>query len=110
MTEKPANGKPAYYAWAYWWLVPIAKRLGYALALHGSLARDLDIVAVPWTEDAAPPEALVKALAGAFKWEHDKKPTRKPHGRMAWRILMVGGAYIDLSVMPRRRARRKDAR
>jgi len=29
---------------------------GYAIAPHGSLARDLDVIAVPWTEDAVSAE------------------------------------------------------
>jgi hypothetical protein len=40
-----------------------AKELGYAIALHGTLTRDLDLLAVPWIEDAAEPMALVKVIA-----------------------------------------------
>ena len=48
-----------------------ARELGYAIGLHGSLARDFDIIAVPWTEDAAHPDDLAKAIykaAGGERW------------------------------------------
>ena len=39
-----------------------ARSMGYALAVHGSMARDLDLVAVPWVESAADPIELVEAF------------------------------------------------
>ena len=89
-----------------------AKGLGYALAIHGTMSRDLDILAAPWVENAVAPEELVEVIAkavGGFviggddEMERGKvgKPTRKPHGRMSWNICWGGMAFIDLSVMPR---------
>lgn len=85
----------------------VARRLGYALAVHGSLAKDIDLIAVPWTNEAVDAEVLVVAftnLVRAFNGlgnhqggEHDLKP----HGRRAWVISLPGGTYIDLSVMPK---------
>lgn len=98
-----------------------AKELGYALALHGSMVRDLDLVAVPWVDDAAQPEVLVESLrlildgsiiptgtkggrwdaeAGKFVDAVVENPSRKPHGRLAWNIHLGGQPVIDLSVMP----------
>jgi hypothetical protein len=86
----------------------VARQFGYAVALHGSLARDIDLVAIPWTEEAVPPELLVEAVAelvkgyegGSFGSIDADCPRDKPHGRRAWSIH--GWAfYIDLSVMPR---------
>jgi hypothetical protein len=85
-----------------------ARGLGYALALHGSLQRDLDLVAVPWAKGARPAEDLVRAVALAAGGAcHLPDVCRKPHGRRAWVIHLdhkkAGtSAYIDLSVMPRR--------
>jgi len=79
-----------------------ARPLGYALTVHGSLARDLDLVAIPWAAEAAPPEELVAALvlaSGGLQGPHANNP--KPHGRRGWTISLGAGAYIDLSVMPR---------
>lgn len=99
-----------------------ARELGYCLALHGSMVRDLDLVAVPWVDDAAPPEVLVEALrkilggsiipagtkggrwdaeAGKFIDAVVENPSRKPHGRLAWNIHLGGQPVVDLSVMPR---------
>lgn len=92
-------------------IVPIrqvARRFGYAVALHGSLARDIDLVAVPWTDDAVAPELLVEAVAelvkaysgGSFGIINKDCPREKPHGRKGWSIH-GWQFYIDLSIMPR---------
>jgi hypothetical protein len=89
----------------------VAKKFGYAIGLHGSLARDIDLIAVPWTEDAVDPEILATGISYVVKAfnkdsymrmhgpEHDKPP--KPHGRLCWSIFATSITYIDLSVMPR---------
>lgn len=81
-----------------------AKRAGYAVAVHGSLARDLDLVAVPWAETAVAPEELVRRLMEAIGGEYtlgQQNPAIKPHGRLAYAInLHPTGMYVDLSVMP----------
>ena len=85
-------------------LAEVARGVGYALALHGSMTNDLDLVAVPWTDDAGTPEDLVDALGAAIRWTREGDafgPERKPHGRIAWKIPLLAGASIDLSVMPR---------
>lgn len=98
-----------WYALAYTGLDRIAWRHGYALALHGSMARDLDVVAIPWTDDADSPERLIAAFArfivskASVGYKTGKMiPTKKPHGRMAY-VLPIGydNHYIDLSIMPR---------
>lgn len=87
-----------------------AHDLGYAITVHGSLNRDIDIVAVPWREhNVADPDRLVQALRGAIagvtgRCNGEKAGwTEKPHGRLA-KILMVwcgeSTGNIDLSVMP----------
>lgn len=88
-------------------LLPIARGLGYALMVHGSVSRDLDLLAVPWVEEAAEPEVLVESIRAKFDaWLGSTgKPdgsAPKPHGRRAWSIMLGGHAFIDLSVMPRR--------
>lgn len=42
-----------------------AKHVGYALTVHGSLNRDIDLVAVPWREGALDADRLISALCGA---------------------------------------------
>lgn len=110
--------KPATMAPTTWHMYPrlahAAQRMGYALAVHGSLSRDIDLVAVPWIEDAAPAEALVAALAeecgGSVATEHIDSaggpamplPKHRPHGRLGYLIFLRWSAgYLDVSVMPR---------
>lgn len=89
-----------------------AKELGYAVAIHGTMQRDLDLLAVPWTEEAADHMSLVQAVAVAVggyvigngvddRGCVSERPTEQPHGRMSWNICWGGKAFIDLSVMPR---------
>lgn len=94
-----------------------ARELGYALATHGSLKRDIDLIACPWTTEAVDARTLAEALLKtaaehnnglAFLSRHEDGgyfwagcPGAKPHGRLCWSIHLGGGPYIDLSVMPR---------
>lgn len=87
-----------------------ARNHGYALAVHGSLVRDIDLLAVPWVPDAKPPQTLKKAmfklmlaLNGGKGVMASARGIRKPHGRRAY-VIHFGETYIDLSVMPRRNA------
>jgi hypothetical protein len=84
---------------------------GYAVAMHGSGVRDLDLVAVPWTEETAlTPLMVAEIIAAAIPGVLDKRGVRKPHGRLGFTIhprwaYGFDRWYIDLSVMPRRRKR-----
>ena len=82
----------------------LAREYGYAIAVHGSLQRDLDLIAVPWSDVASDAEELVQAIChttGGFILEGQDDATPKPHGRLAYNIHLGAGLYIDLSVMPR---------
>lgn len=85
------------------------REMGYAIAIHGSMARDLDLLAVPWVEDARPAEELVafiaEAVSGYVIGDVESRggvdtPTVQPHGRRSWNICWGGNAFVDLSVMP----------
>ncbi len=120
---KPATRAPLY-ACLYPGLCDIARKHGYALAIHGSMVTDLDLVAIPWTEEAGDPEKMVKDLKGlvdaclypelleryGMSEENQRKalegvggpcPHPKPHGRLAWTLHLDQGSYVDLSVLPR---------
>jgi hypothetical protein len=89
----------------------VAKEHGYAIGLHGSLQRDLDLIAVPWVENCSDKESLARAIhratigleSASYDWE------KKPHGRMAtsfpmcWIDFPIGDekstGHIDLSVI-----------
>lgn len=85
----------------------VAREFGYAIGLHGSGRRDLDLIAAPWTETAHSAEELVEVIGlvvhGVVQELPglEKNPAHRPHGRLAWSIQIGSGRYIDLSVMPR---------
>jgi len=87
----------------------VAKEYGYALTVHGSLNRDIDLVAIPWREhNVADKDVLVEKLSGAItgvigRCNPKADWTIKPHGRYAKLLLVWCGqntADLDLSVMP----------
>lgn len=86
-------------------LTPIqrtAMRHGYAVTLHGSMTRDMDLVAIPWVDDADPLEELVKAICRIHHLIDSRQWSKKPHGRIAIALFFEGfDKYIDLSIMPR---------
>lgn len=112
--EKLIHARPSFYAYCFYDLKKIALQYGYNLVLHGSLHRDLDLIAIPWAEKVKPHNKMIKAMAksmggrimmyGKLEW------TKKPHGRMAYVININRGEkskeykdpqyYIDISVMP----------
>lgn len=105
---------PVFYSQILNLITLRAREFGYAIAVHGSMTRDLDVIAVPWIEEAADAEILVSAvcdlLNGFYLNYEDAEPTDyinrnpepKPHGRLAWSIHLKGfKGYIDFSVMPR---------
>jgi hypothetical protein len=121
---KDATRAPVY-AMMYHGLCDTARKFGYALAIHGTVTADLDLIAVPWIDDAAPAETMVEALRkhiNAVEYpellrrqlgdenlvqqilarrDEPKDPEQKPHGRRAWNLYLDHGGKVDLSVMPR---------
>jgi len=89
-----------------------AKKMGYALTIHGSQLRDIDLVAIPWTENAICPKQffryifkvvqIVNPKGTVFMLDRGKIPfEEKPHGRLSRSINIGWHTYIDLSIMPR---------
>ena len=78
----------------------LAREVGYAIGEHGSKERDLDLIAVPWSESAVGNHDLIQHIAqglGARIVEIE----RKPLGRYAATIQMNGWyKNLDLSVCP----------
>lgn len=79
----------------------LARDVGYAVGLHGSLKRDVDLIAAPWTDEAIGNYGLIQHLCAGLNakmvgLEH------KPHGRVAV-TLQIDGYYkpIDLSILAR---------
>ena len=89
---------------------------GFALAVHGSLRRDVDVIAVPWTPDATlSPRRLAKLVLDdlmeaklATGWTSGEPDGEgKPHGRRGFGIVLKGDPflYMDISILPPRKLR-----
>lgn len=98
---KEANFAPVY-ACLYPELAEIARKHGYAMAVHGSLVRDFDIICIPWTDEATDPEIIIQAILDKFAIRRIGELTPMKHGRVAQTIILkFGEAALDLSFMPR---------
>jgi hypothetical protein len=92
----------------------IAWQYGYACTLHGSYTRDLDLVLVPWTDQAmANHDQLLKLIAQAcdLRFKDGKEDiyqsvpdySVKPHGRVACSLYFPkfgDRRWVDISIMP----------
>ncbi len=64
--------------------------------------RDLDLIAVPWTEEAVSDRDLLDALSGTLDCMYGPRNER-PHGRIGYVLHGFAGCkYVDLSVTPRK--------
>lgn len=110
--RSPIKAAPALYASFLPDIIDIAKECGYAIGLHGSMAHDLDLIAVPWHHNAFAGSELVRRIADHIGGFIDVKgstvkapsPEQKVHGRVGWCIYFNRrfiGPYIDISVTPR---------
>lgn len=92
---------PVYAAALYPKLVAIARSHGYALAAHGSLQRDFDLIGVPWTERPSDPWMVVDEICATFAVRLIGDMQVKEHGRKTWMLSVGHGeCSIDLSFMP----------
>ncbi len=114
---KPIQTKPMLYAHYLGLLQERARQMGYNLLLHGSLARDCDLVAVPWTYSPADHFELIAELdyiltgyRGCVSREYNYSVL--PGGRHSYVINLNRGGYageqyqedpqfyLDISVTP----------
>lgn len=101
LDDKPQPGYSPIYAAMYPEMVAIARRYGYALAIHGSMRRDFDVIAIPWTDVTGKPSELVSELVRTFDMKQVGEPGPKPHGRIAYTLSIgFGECFVDLSFMP----------
>lgn len=115
--KKPIHVKPSFYAHCFEVLKMIAKDFGYNLVLHGSMNRDLDLIAIPWEEEIGDVNKMIRMFANVIGGvpidldDNDKvliTQYKKPHGRIVYIINLNRGEfkgddpqyYLDISVMP----------
>lgn len=60
---KPIHAKPSLYANYFEHLKTIALKYGYNLVIHGSMNRDLDLIAIPWNEEIKPYYPMIEEFA-----------------------------------------------
>jgi len=98
---KPNYG-PVYAAALYPKLAAIFQHHGYALAVHGSLARDFDLIAVPWVDMVSPHADVFADIKKAMAVDlASDAPEKKPHGRLAYTLIIgFGFCSADISFMP----------
>ena len=101
------NGRSAFYACMWDDIRQCAMDCGWAVALHGSLTSDMDIMAMPWTNEATSFEQLIEEIKNLF--EHNELAHHstihyysKPHGRIVATIPIWWDFYLDISTMPRK--------
>jgi hypothetical protein len=122
MEEKLIHVKPGMYALFYENLKAIAKEYGYNIVLHGSMSRDLDLIAIPWVDDPMPELEMIWAFDEYLTGKHTVTPSGDPAlaymfnilpgGRRSYVICLNRGDrkgewtgydsqyYLDISVTP----------
>jgi hypothetical protein len=98
---KPSNYAPMYCA-LYPQLSEVARKHGYAMAVHGSLGRDFDLICIPWIERPGEPQAVVDEITSTFDIRQIGQPDVTHHGRERWTVSIgFGECFLDLQFMPR---------
>jgi hypothetical protein len=99
------NGRAAFYACLWEDFRNAALDCGWALGLHGSLSSDMDIMAMPWIEDAKPVEEIIFALESCLTapnntlWTNTVKSTDKPNNRVVYTIHIFADFYLDINII-----------
>lgn len=130
MEKKPIHAKPSLYSFWFEVIKTIGLRYGYNIVLHGSMNRDLDLIAIAWEETIGDIEKLIdeiaKTIGGEILMQNRSvdnvigdRFVKMPHGRITYIIninrdfeMKFNGLvseikdyadpqyYIDISVLP----------
>jgi hypothetical protein len=98
------NGRAVFYACMWEDFKNAALDGGWALGLHGSLNSDMDIMAMPWVENARPVDDMIKALEDCLTKPDErifetKVSCDKPNNRTVYTIHIYGDFYLDINVI-----------
>jgi hypothetical protein len=97
---KPIKVRPIFYSVCLQGLQEIAKGMGYNLLVHGSMNRDMDLVAIPWIDKPESHLDLIKALdyylrGVNFDFAENYMHTILPGGRNSYVINLNRGGYTQ---------------
>lgn len=117
---KPTHVKPSLYAFFFEAVKDIGKKYGYNIVLHGSMNRDLDLIAIPWEQQVGEKTEMLSEICeflGGFILNDATRVTH--HGREQWVININRSLehkfdgmavkvikhsdpqyYIDISILP----------
>ncbi len=96
------NNAPGYCA-IYPGMAEIFVSHGYALAIHGSMVRDFDLVAIPWVECPSSVENIIAEICKKYAIHYvpsETNPKENLHGRVCYTLFAWGDWKFDLSFMP----------
>ena len=96
MDNKPIHAKPSYYAIMFEPLKEISLKYGYNLVLHGSLNRDMDLIAIPWQENIGDVDEMINEFCEYVGGELNDECTNITfHGRKHYVIDVFRGGYVQ---------------
>lgn len=102
MSDKPIHAKPSLYAFYYEELKAIGKRYGYNIVIHGSMNRDLDLIAIPWEIEIGDKIKMLHEFAehlGGRLQLHNPETifefAKNHHGREIYVIDLNRGGYYS---------------
>jgi len=116
--DKSIHVKPSFYTYCFEELKIIAKRYGYNLVIHGSMNRDMDLIAIPWNVLFGTVDSMIEEFADYLHASimplTEKQKYCFPHGRYSYILEMrrsfpIFGDkeweqdkqwYLDISVIP----------
>ena len=103
------NGTAAFYAAMWDDIRQCAMDNGWAVALHGSLASDMDIMAMPWVNTAVSFELLVQRISKLFIGNYSAKCFfitygEKARNRVVATVPIWGDFYLDISSISEKEA------
>lgn len=95
------NGRAVFYAVMWNDLRQAAMDKGWALALHGSLASDMDIMAMPWTNEATTDTEMIEAIKNCFTDCNKIKAEKSemPNNRVVYTLSIFGDFYLDINII-----------
>lgn len=107
ISELKLNPKAMFYACVLEDLRKVAAKCGYALAIHGSLQSDLDLIAVRWNDNYESPlhlvEELISVIGHTILLDEDSLDLTNPEKRFGnqihYTIPILGDWFIDLTII-----------